>query len=376
MPPHADRSAPPVSGGLSPGTRAGLGLGLSRDLWLALVLWLGLGLFATVGSAAAGGPSEATGPYLGIEPPGAVPEIFAPGVVSGVHHEHSAAVFSPDGRDLWWTLIAMPLQGPAPGVVVHSGQGEDGRWSRPEVAPFSGRFDDDVCSISPDGNRLYLSSRRPRGAGDPPAPRSDIWVVERTSTGWGEPRPLAGSVNTEYEESSFQETLSGAAYYVGHLEGVRGERGIFRARSTDGAYGAPEALGPRINSEHLDWCPFVDPAEELLLFSSDRPGGSGALDLYVSFRRPDGEWAEPVNLGAGINTAANERFPRLSPDGKYLFFTSNRTMGAEGPPDAPLTLDDLEAQSRSINNGLSNVYWVDASFLGWLRARQEVDGDR
>jgi len=131
-------------------------------------------------------------------------------------------------------------------------------------------------------------------------------------------------------------------------------------------YGKPEPLGSHINSEHVDWCPYVDPDEEFLIFSSNRPGGSGQLDLYISFRRDDDGWGEPVNLGPEINSDDNERFPYMSPDGKYLFFLSKRTPFVV-PPEVPLTVADLEEMSESIRNGLSNIYWVDASFLEGLR---------
>jgi hypothetical protein len=305
------------------------------------------------------------GPYLGQEPPGTVPVLFAPGVVSTVHHEHSGAIFSPGGDELFWTMKPMPLQGPAPPVVLHMRQ-EEGRWSPPEVAWFSGRYDDDVCSISPDGRRLYVSSRRPRREGGQPLRRADIHVLERVGDDWGEARALGPAINTDNHEAGFQETRNGTAYFVGYLEGVAGRYGIFRSKLVGGEYTAPVPLDSHINSEHNDWCPYVDPDEEFLIFSSNRPGGFGQLDLYISFHQGDDTWGEPINLGPTINSDDNERFPFLSPDGKYLFFLSKKTPFAEYP-DEPLTLQDLEGMSRSITNGLSNIYWVDASFLDELR---------
>jgi dipeptidyl aminopeptidase/acylaminoacyl peptidase len=320
---------------------------------------------ATEKTASGGEAPDMEGPYLGMRAPGRVPELFAPGVVSTVHHEHSGAIFSPDGDELFWTLHTMPLQGPAPAVVLYMKR-DEGSWTPPEVAWFSGRYDDDVASISPDGRRLYVSSRRPHLEGDPPRERADIWVLERTPEGWSNPRALAGAVNTENHESDFQETRSGTAYLVGYVEGVQGNFGILRTRSVNGEYTRAEPLPSHINSEHVDWCPYVDPDEELLIFSSNRPGGYGQLDLYVSFRRADDTWGEPINLGPNINSDDNERFPHMSPDAKYLFFLSKRTPIVM-PPDRALTFTDLKEMSSSITNGLSNIYWVDASFLDGLR---------
>lgn len=60
------------------------------------------------------------------------------------------------------------------------------------------------------------------------------------------------------------------------------------------------------------------------MFDSEREGGFGKADLWVSFRDPDGTWGEGINLGNKINTPGNESIPHLSPDGEYLFYTSNR----------------------------------------------------
>jgi hypothetical protein len=66
---------------------------------------------------------------------------------------------------------------------------------------------------------------------------------------------------------------------------------------------------------------YVSPEEDFLLFGCDLPG-FGMGDLWVSFRRSADEWTEPINLGSEVNTAAIDAAPTLSPDGKYLFYTS------------------------------------------------------
>ncbi len=65
--------------------------------------------------------------------------------------------------------------------------------------------------------------------------------------------------------------------------------------------------------------PFIAPDESYLLFSSDR--NTGRQSLFISFRRSDGSWTEAHGLGEAINSQKGERFPYVSPDGKYLFFT-------------------------------------------------------
>ncbi len=96
--------------------------------------------------------------YVGQLPPGRVPEVFAPGVVSTGIHEHSAAVFSPDGEDLFFSGC-----GVVPHTLFHMRCGDDGTWTRPEVASFSGYRMDDQPVFTDGGSRLYFNSRRPHG---------------------------------------------------------------------------------------------------------------------------------------------------------------------------------------------------------------------
>ncbi|HMG94210.1 MAG TPA: hypothetical protein VK589_29325, partial [Chryseolinea sp.] len=78
-------------------------------------------------------------------------------------------------------------------------------------------------------------------------------------------------------------------------------------------------LGNVINSTSEEWDPFIAPDESYLLFESDRPGGYGGTDIYITFNR-DSSWSQPVNLGSSINTKGYEVAARVSPDGKFLFF--------------------------------------------------------
>jgi hypothetical protein len=113
-------------------------------------------------------------------------------------------------------------------------------------------------------------------------------------------------------------------------------------------------LGSEINGHRNEGFPFIAPDESYIIFSSFRPGSYGLGDLYVSFRRDDGAWTEPSNLGSKINSAAKDRFPHVSLDGKYFFFNSNRVsiLNAKPIPDGP-----------------GNVYWVDAGFIKELKPK-------
>jgi hypothetical protein len=286
-------------------------------------------------------PPAPSGPYLGEDPPGSAPALFAPGLISTERRELNA-VFSPDGREFFFARERAPR-----GTVILTSKLEGNGWTGPTAASFSAGSASDVdMFLTHDGRDLYFCSDRPdpkaSAAGErtaaSAAPQSDIWVVSRTAGGWGEPRSLGAAVNSDRDDYYPTLTLDGTMYFSSNRAGSLGQNDIYRARRRDGGWTAPENLGAPVNTSGREYDPFIAPDESYLIFTSERPGGFGGADLYLSVRKPDGSWGEPRNLGPAINTAESEYTPMLSPDGKYLFFTRGR-----------LGYDDL--------------YWVEAEVL-------------
>ena len=98
-----------------------------------------------------------------------------------------------------------------------------------------------------------------------------------------------------------------------------------------------------INDGAASWCPWVAPDESYLIYSSHREGEFGRGDLYINFKDEDGNWTEPVNMGERVNSQMQERFPSVSPDGKFLFF------------------------ARNMPETFSDIFWVDAKIIEELR---------
>jgi hypothetical protein len=152
-----------------------------------------LGLVVPVTIAGATELMELTGPYLGQAPPGSIPRLLAQGVVSvRENFEHSAAVFSPDGDELFWcTDVDHYVEAPgARRQQLFYMEVVDGVWTEPTAAPFAADFLQAVSRpvFSPDGQRLYFETgSRPHTEGESDA---DIYVVERADGTWFEPEPL------------------------------------------------------------------------------------------------------------------------------------------------------------------------------------------
>jgi Tol biopolymer transport system component len=284
------------------------------------------------------------GPYLGQKPPGLISEIFAPGVVSTGNHEHSSLIISPDGKEIFWSVISAPLSNHSSHKIVFM-KYKNNHWLLPKTASFSGQYKDNYPFMSPDGNIIYFCSNRPF-PGKSKSKDYELWFAERTCTGWSDPRLLGYPFTEENKTLQPSITNNGTIYFLGYLEGVQKKYGIYRSRFINGQYSKPELLNESINTEYPDWCPYIAPDESYLIFSSKRPGGYGGFDLYISYRN-DGSWVEPQNLGSEINHKYHERFPGVSPDGKYLFFT----------------------RPNGENNG--DIYWVSTKIIEELKSKEK-----
>ncbi len=120
--------------------------------------------------------------------------------------------------------------------------------------------------------------------------------------------------------------------------------------------------GELINTAANEVEPFIAPDESYIIFAgTGLPESRGAYDLYVSFRR-ESAWTKPVNLGDTINSAGWDFCPKVSPDGKWFFFTSNRSF-ADKPLEKRLSYRELLQKLHSPGNGLRDIYKIDISAL-------------
>ncbi len=275
--------------------------------------------------------TDRAGPYLGQEPPGDTPVLFAPEILNFDGGYHSTIVFSPDGLEAYWTRMTMDSW---------TMRMEDGVWTAPARVTFGMETDVSEVFLAPTGDRAFFLSSEPTSSD--PVERERIWWVQRTESGWSEPTPMQDEIIAHPTHWNLSLALNNNLYFASQASGVRGRTDVYRARFDGERYAAPEDLGTAINSDGDDLCPFVSPDESYVVFSRSGPDTRG-LDLYVSFRNDDGSWAEAVELGAPVNSDRGEISPVVSPDGKYLFFTSSRTRRMR-------------------------IYWVDAGVIGRLRA--------
>lgn len=284
-----------------------------------------------------------TGPYLGQNPPGNIAELFDPGIFfdgqgqgcSGFLKAGTVFVFTSMKPKGDWRL--------RPTYVTEL---KDGRWTEPQLAPFND-YAPYNFTVGPDDFTIYFTTLKSpdlttRMFGE----EANIWAVKLEMNGWQEPVMFGRSINTEkYYENYPAVTAEGTVYYMSRREEGVGGTDVWRSRNIDGRYAAAENVGTPVNSPTGDADPFVAPDESYLIICQQKEIGFGKYDLYIYYKKQDGSWTEPINMGESVNSPEYEFRPYVTPDGKYLFFTSNRAK----------------------DQGQGNIYWVDTEVIKSLK---------
>ncbi|WP_413665001.1 hypothetical protein ACG1BZ_07085 [Microbulbifer sp. CNSA002] len=251
------------------------------------------------------------GPYLGQQPPGLIPKLFAPGIISTENLEIEG-VFAPGMNEFYFTRQVKGNE-----VKTHAFQYEDGVWKKFMDEPRSGEV-----FISTDGNTMYLGNK----------------YRERTASGWSEVKSL-GPIFEEFPIMRL--TASEDDTYIFD---ERDEIGTIRySRLIDGKREEPKVLSNEFNTGKQTGHPYISPDKSYIIWDSIREDGYGNADLYISFRQEDDSWGPAINMGEDINTEHEDRYGSVTSDGKYFFFHR------------------IEWQEGKIEK--ANIYWVDAQII-------------
>jgi len=294
-----------------------------------------------------------------------VPEIFAPGVISGPAGEDCPA-FAPDGNTVFFDRSS------GQDVIILVSHKVDGVWSTPQIAPFSGQWLDHDPVMSPDGSFLVFTSNRP----DTPSGKmlsvvrpdgsvsgaGHLWRVDRERDGWGKPVRLPDAVNASMRTYAPSIAADGSVYFI--RPDQAGTFHIYRSLYRNGAYQTAEqvALGDPAAQTHD---PAIAPDQSFIVFNSNDAKASAMGDLYIAFRDSDG-WGKPIDLGETINGRGgkwSQWGAHLSPDHRTLYYTSDRTTQPTYPRTPAQAQQQLE-QMQSWDNGADNIWSV--SLAPWL----------
>jgi WD40 repeat protein len=290
------------------------------------------------------------GAYMGQEA-GREPTMFLPGKITTGADEGSSLFFRDARSFLWKTRRG------ADNVLLLL-EDREGRWQPPRQVDLvdreSGVWD---FTLSPKGDFVYFTSNHVlRGA-----KRANLWRSRIRDGEFDQPEPLGLAVNSALDDSHPSLTREGVLYFFRWDPETPDSSDLFRAKPAgDGVeFEIPERLSEPVNSDSLEYDPFVAADGSYLIFGSRKAGGEGQGDLYIAYPQEDG-WSTPVNLGPKINSPAEENRPSVTRDGRYFFFVSNRESEVQLPRGMP------PANSMP-GNGSRDIYWMKADFIEELR---------
>lgn len=271
------------------------------------------------------------GPYLGQKPPGLTAEAFAPGIISKEGWELEG-VFAPGMKEFYFTLdrgeVISPTEKKFRSTIVGFRQ-ENNIWQKYIEFKRTGEI-----TFSPDGNRMHMAKS----------------YKDRIGYGWSK-RKFLGPLFNRKEFGIMRLSASAKGTYFFDDYKSTNDEAIRISTIEDGKRMAPIKMGPEVNSGEMTAHPYIAPDESYLIWDSEREGGFGDSDLYISFRQEDGSWGSAINMGATVNSDKWDAYASVTPDGKYILFNRRIDDGSDN--------DNMNV----------DIYWVDAKIIETLRPK-------
>lgn len=196
-------------------------------------------------------------------------------------------------------------------------------------AEINSEWRDYAPVLNQDETILIFTSRRKEGnlnenVDSDNIPFEDIFISKKVDGKWSKAENIGNVVNTPSHDSNL--ALSADAHQL-YIYSDENEGDIYVSEQANGVWSTPEPLSDAINSSFMENSITISPDKQLLFFASNRPGGYGGIDIYVSEKDKKGNWSKSKNLGPMINTKFDEEGPFIDYDGKTLYFSS---MGRKG----------------------------------------------
>ncbi|MEM9000401.1 MAG: serine hydrolase [Bacteroidota bacterium] len=263
--------------------------------------------------------------YFSEKPPGLTPKLFEPKTVSP-EGSFEGGIFSPDMKEFYFTRKNGKYK-KRTFFVIHY---ENNRWGQESETDIR------WPQFAADGNMMYVGKE----------------YRKRTEIGWSKPKSLGRFLKEQAHGMSV--SSKGTFYFPFFKEEDNGQGNIGYSRLVNGKYETPVKMGAEINTGNYIAHPYISPDESYLMWDVEREDGYGQADIYISFRHKDGSWLPAINMGPLINTALQESSPRVTHDGKYLFFSRG----------------EWKVNEDGSTNWVGKSYWVDAQVIENLRVEQ------
>lgn len=270
------------------------------------------------------------GLYFGQKIPGLTAEIFAPGIISiNGRYEHGIS-FSPEFDEMYFSA-SKKNEDPS----IYFSKVEDGKWTKPKKINFTKgkKVGEMQPFVSPYDNKIYFAAHdeftKPEHK-----ETVKIWYVNRLKNSWSTAKELESPINDHLGFFPNQ-SKNGDLFYTN-----MSKRKMYYAVNKNGLYPEPKELKIE-NGFHG----FISPSQDYLVVNArSKEMAERKSDIYVFFKEKNGMWSKRINLGSAVNSNFSETSPRITPDGKYLFFNRYNEEG-----------------------GISNFYWVSTEIISKLK---------
>ncbi len=196
----------------------------------------------------------------------------------------------------------------------------------------NGPDDDYINALSADERELFFTRREPSEPGKTREFYENLYHSLKSDTGWGRAGRLGFPPQTANDAGALCISADGRMLFFTACfrPDSHGSCDLYFSEKAGGTWSVPINMGARVNSDHWDAQPSISPDGKTLYFASNRKGGYGGSDLWKTERTPDGGWTEPENLGAMVNTAESEMAPFIHFDNETLYFASSGHRGMGG----------------------------------------------
>lgn len=188
--------------------------------------------------------------------------------------------------------------------------------------------------VSLDQSTMYFTSRRKGSTGDKKDNDNeyfeDIYVCYSKDGKWSAPKNMGIQVNSDLHEAGIGLSPDGKKLFI-YKDNDKHKGDIFvSTQNKDGVWSSPSIMDHIINTEYIENSITFTPDGKTLYFSSDRPGGKGGMDIYTSVLDKHGHWSTPSNAGDVINTEYDDEAPFIAGDARTLYFASKGHVGMGG----------------------------------------------
>ena len=250
--------------------------------------------------------------YFGQIPPKDTAEIFAPGIISDTVKKAWSLAVSPNGDEVFFS------RGQWPNTKIMYMKKTGDSWSLPDTAGFSRDCLATEPAFSPDGRYLYFSSSKE----NMDIFNYSLWRIRKIKDVWSQPEKLFDIGGDSIWEFHPSVTSDGSLYFC-NWDNKHQSGSIYMSQCDDNKCSDPVRIDKPISTGYSDVNPFISHDGRYMIFTSNRPGGYGDYDRYISFRNDDWSWTSPKNLGPEFNTKDGDSDMDVSPDGKYIFVYLN-----------------------------------------------------